>query len=108
MRARQKRSAEDIVALETRIKNQDSLQQEREIAFEAANAQLTRAFTELANQSLKSNSENFLRLAEQNLGAQQEKAKHDLGEREKAVEAAQMDKAIELYLDPSYLQLTKS
>ena len=86
MRGRQARSARDVDALETRIKNQDSLQQEREIAFEAANAQLTRAFTELANQSLKSNSENFLRLAEQNLGAQQEKAKHDFGEREKAVE----------------------
>jgi DNA recombination protein RmuC len=71
---------------EARIKNQESLQQERQIAFEAANAQLTRAFSELANQSLKSNSENFLRLAEQNLGTQQEKAKRELGEREKAVE----------------------
>lgn len=70
----------------TRIKNQEALQQEREIAFEAANAQLTRAFSELANQSLRSNSENFLRLAEQNLGTQQEKAKRELSEREKAVE----------------------
>jgi DNA recombination protein RmuC len=72
--------------LESRIKNQEALQQEREIAFEAANSQLTRAFSELANQSLKSNSENFLRLAEQNLGTQQEKAKRELSEREKAVE----------------------
>lgn len=72
--------------LEARIKNQEALQTEREIAFEAANSQLTRAFSELANQSLKSNSENFLRLAEQNLGTQQEKAKRELGEREKAVE----------------------
>jgi DNA recombination protein RmuC len=73
--------------LAEKIKSQESLQQERQIAFEAANAQLTRAFNELANQSLKANSENFLRLAEQNLGAQQEKAKHELSEREKAVEA---------------------
>jgi DNA recombination protein RmuC len=73
--------------LESQIKTQASLQQERETAFEAANAQLTRAFSELANQSLKSNSESFLRLAEQNLGVQQEKAKRDLGEREKAVES---------------------
>ncbi len=73
--------------LESQIRNQASLQQEREIAFEAANAQLTKAFAELANQSLQSNSENFLRLAEQNLGAQQEKAKRELSEREKAVEA---------------------
>ena len=40
----------------------------------------------MSNQSLKSNSESFLRLAEQNLGTQQEKAKRDLSEREKAVE----------------------
>lgn len=73
--------------LAAQIKTQESLQQERRIAFEAANAQLTRAFSELANQSLKSNSESFLRLAEQNLGAQQEKARHELSEREKAVEA---------------------
>ncbi len=105
MRARQKRSAEDIAALETRIKNQDSLQQEREIAFEAANAQLTRAFSELANQSLKSNSENFLRLAEQNLGAQQEKAKHDLGEREKAVE--NMVKPIQKALEAAQKQISE-
>ncbi len=105
MRARQNRSAEDIAALETRIKNQDSLQQEREIAFEAANAQLTRAFTELANQSLKSNSENFLRLAEQNLGAQQEKAKHDLSEREKAVE--NMVKPIQKALEAAQKQISE-
>jgi len=105
MRGRHARSAEDIAALETRIKNQDSLQQEREIAFEAANAQLTRAFTELANQSLKSNSENFLRLAEQNLGAQQEKAKHDFGEREKAVE--NMVKPIQKALEAAQKQISE-
>ena len=51
-------------AMEAQIKNQESVQQEREIAFEAANAQLTRAFSDLANQSLKANSETFLQLAE--------------------------------------------
>ena len=105
MRGRQARSARDVDALETRIKNQDSLQQEREIAFEAANAQLTRAFTELANQSLKSNSENFLRLAEQNLGAQQDKAKHDFGEREKAVE--NMVKPIQKALEAAQKQISE-
>jgi hypothetical protein len=105
MRGRQARSAEDIAALETQLKSQDSLQQEREIAFEAANAQLTRAFTELANQSLKSNSENFLRLAEQNLGAQQDKAKHDFGEREKAVE--NMVKPIQKALEAAQKQISE-
>ena len=72
--------------LEAVLSNQEALQRERESAFEAARLQLTSAFSDLANQSLKSNSENFLRLAEQNLGAQQDKAKRDFGDREKAIE----------------------
>ena len=85
-RQRRKRLIEKISLTENELKNQETLQQEREAAFELANAKLTAAFSDLANQSLKSNSENFLRLAEQNLGTQQEKAKRELSEREKAVE----------------------
>jgi len=92
-------------AMEAQIKNQESIQKEREIAFEAANAQLTRAFSELANQSLKSNSETFLQLAEQNLGTQQEKAKRELSEREKAVEA--LVKPIREALDASQKQIAE-
>ena len=92
-------------ALKARIRSQEALQQEREIAFEAANAQLTKAFSELANQSLRSNSENFLRLAEQNLGAHQEKAKRELSEREKAVEA--LVKPIRESLDASRQQIAE-
>ncbi len=91
--------------LETQIKNQEALQQEREIAFEAANAQLTRAFSELANQSLQANSESFLRLAEQNLGTQQERAKRELGEREKAVE--NLVKPIRDSLDAAQRQISE-
>ena len=76
----------EIASLEVQVKNQDSLQQERDIAFEAATSRLARSFSEMSSQSMQSNSENFLRLAEQNLGTQQEKAKRELGEREKAVE----------------------
>lgn len=72
--------------LETMLSNEEALGRERQMAFEAARAQLTNAFSDLANKSLQSNSENFLRLAEQNLGAQQERARRDLGEREKAIE----------------------
>jgi len=92
-------------AMEAQIRNQESIQKEREIAFEAANAQLTRAFSELANQSLKSNSETFLQLAEQNLGTQQEKAKRELSEREKAVEA--LVKPIREALDASQKQIAE-
>lgn len=91
--------------MESRIKNQESIQKEREIAFEAANAQLTRAFSDLANQSLKSNSETFLQLAEQNLGTQQEKAKRELSEREKAVEA--LVKPIRESLEASQRQIAE-
>jgi len=73
-------------ARDTQIKAQDALQAERQAAFEQASNQLARAFSELANQSLKANSENFLRMAEQNLGAHQERAKRELSEREQAVE----------------------
>ncbi len=73
--------------LEVQIKSQDALRSERETAHEAANARLAQAFSELSNQSLRSNSDSFLKLAEQHLNVQNEKAKRELGDREKAVEA---------------------
>ncbi len=85
-RRRRHRLEAELETLETSLKNQEALQNERETAFEAANARLAQSFADLANRSLASNSENFLRLAEQNLSAQQERAKRELGEREKAVE----------------------
>jgi len=90
--------------LEAVIKNEEALQREREIAFETARSQLTTAFSELANQSLKSNSENFLRLAKEKLGAQQDQAKRDLGDREKAIE--DLVKPIRDSLEASRKQIT--
>jgi DNA recombination protein RmuC len=86
LRNRQRRLDNDNRLLETRIKDQDALQRERDSAYEAATTRLATAFSDLANQSLKANSETFLRLAEQNLGAHQERAKRELGDREQAVE----------------------
>jgi DNA recombination protein RmuC len=86
LRSRQRRQRETVAVLGDRIKDQEALQVERESAFEAATSRLATAFSDLSNQSLKSNSENFLRLAEQNLGAQHERAKRELGDREQAVE----------------------
>jgi DNA recombination protein RmuC len=68
------------------LKHQEALQEERHAAFELANAKLTQAFAEISNRSLRANSDTFLQLAQQNLETQQEKAKRELGEREKAVE----------------------
>ena len=86
MRTRKQRVEEQLAATEVRLKDQDALQLEREAAYGAATAKLTTEFSVLANQTLRSNSETFLRLAEQNLGAQQERAKRELGAREQAVE----------------------
>ena len=85
-RGREKRLRNELELLNTRVKDQEALQAERDAAFSAATGRLATAFSDLANQSLKANSETFLRLAEQNLGAQHERAKRELGEREQAVE----------------------
>ena len=85
-RSRRKQLENDLHLKETQIKDQEALQHERDSAYEAATTRLATAFSDLANQSLKSNSENFLRLAEQNLNAHQERAKRELGDREQAVE----------------------
>ena len=85
-RSRRSRLETEIDFLEDKIKNQDAIQSERDAAFQAASAELARSFSELANRSLQSNSENFLRLAEQKMNVQTEKAKRELSEREKAVE----------------------
>ena len=85
------------------LKSQEALQQEREAAFELANAKLTQAFADVSNRSLKANSDTFLKLAEQNLEAQQAKAKNELTEREKAVES--LVKPIRDALDASQKQI---
>ena len=86
VRGRWLRMQQELELLETKLKDQDALRLERESAFEATTSRLATAFSELANRSLRSNSEHFLRLAEQNLGAHQEKAKRELSAREQAVE----------------------
>ena len=85
-RSKQRHLQEYIKLLEASVKDQDTLQMERDSAFEVARSKLATEFSEMANQSLKANSETFLRLAEQNLGAQQERANRELGNREQAVE----------------------
>jgi len=103
---RQRRELEeDIETLTAQLKSQQELVSERESAFEAASARLARSFSDLSQQSLRSNSETFLRLAEQNLGTQQERAKRELSEREKAVE--NLVKPIRDALDASQRQIAE-
>ena len=47
---------------------------------------LINIFQDIANKSLKDNSEIFLKIADHQLGKQQEKVKSDLNEKEQAVE----------------------
>ena len=86
-RHRRKTLLEQLEAAELRLKNQEALQEEREAAFELAHAKLTQAFADISNRSLRANSDTFLQLARQNLETHQEKARSELSEREKAVEA---------------------
>jgi DNA recombination protein RmuC len=88
---------------EARLKSQEALEREREQAFEIANARLIQSFAEVSSRSLRDNSTNFLQLAEQHLNVHSEKAKRDLGEREKAVE--NLVKPIRDALDASRQQI---
>ena len=60
--------------------------QKRNADYDATKNQLKSEFLDIAQQSLQNNNEQFLQLAEQNLGVHQERAKRELSEREKAVE----------------------
>lgn len=102
-RRRETRLLGELDQAEANLKSQEAIQEEREAAFDLANAKLTQAFTDIANRSLQANSDTFLKLAEQNLGTHQEKAKRELSEREKAVE--ELVKPIRDALQASHKQI---
>jgi DNA recombination protein RmuC len=104
-RRRESRLLGDLEQAEANLKGQEAIQREREAAFELANARLTEAFADISNRSLRANSDTFLKLAEQNLGTHQEKAKRELSEREKAVE--ELVKPIRDALDASHKQISE-
>jgi DNA recombination protein RmuC len=89
--------------VELRLKSQETLEREREQALELANARLMQSFAELSSRSLRDNSHSFLQLAEQHLNLHNEKARRELGEREKAVE--NLVKPIRDALDASRQQI---
>ena len=84
---------------------QNRMNEERDAAFDLANAKLTEAFADLSNRSLQANSDTFLKLAEQRMETQQERAKGELNEREKAVEA--LVKPIRDALEASQKQISE-
>ena len=104
-RRRQNRLRGDIDELESSLKNQKELQQEREAAFELANAKLTQAFADVSNRSLRANSDTFLKLAEQNLETRQAKVEGEFEKREQAVE--ELVKPIRDALEASRKQISE-
>ena len=103
-RHRRRALLQQLEASALRLKNQEALQAEREAAFELAHAKLTQAFADIANRSLRANSDTFLKLAEQNLETRQAKVESDFEKREKAVE--ELVKPIQDALHASHKQIS--
>ena len=68
------------------LKHQAKVEEERQDALDLAQERLGAAFGSLATEHLRSNTETFLRLARESLGAHHERARGDLAAREQAVE----------------------
>src|SRR5450631_747861 len=77
----------ELTTLQAQIKTEEVARSEREQALERAREQLRAVFGELAQDSLKSNSEIFLQLARERLSRQQLDASAALKERETAIES---------------------
>jgi DNA recombination protein RmuC len=86
-RRREQQLAVDLAVAQSQIKNQEQIERERVLALDHAMSKLTNNFDSVAGQSLRANSEVFLKLAREHLGAHQQTASATLTEREKAIEA---------------------
>ena len=64
----------EIAELRSKVKLQDAIERERALAMTQAEVRMTASFGKLANESLARSSENFLRLARENLGKHQAQA----------------------------------
>src|SRR5277367_1102648 len=93
----------ELELLRARLKSEESLSAERELALTRAREQLQGVFGQLARDTLQSNSETFLQLARQHLAHQQSDASQALKERETAIEA--MIAPIREALDKTALQV---
>lgn len=83
-RAREQAARAD--AAQAQLDQRSALADERDAMLDAAEKQLGGAFDALAQRSLRSNSESFLQLANENFGRYQERATASLAQKEKAVQ----------------------
>jgi DNA recombination protein RmuC len=86
-RARTESLHVELAVLKAQVKTEQQLEQERQDALKLAMERVTSSFDSVAGQSLRSNSEMFLKLAREHLGQHQQKAVANLSEREKAIES---------------------
>jgi DNA recombination protein RmuC len=77
----------ELAAARAEVRSAADLAREREQALDLALARLRTGFDSVASDALRGNSEVFLQLAGQVMGQQQELAKRNFSEREKAVES---------------------
>jgi DNA recombination protein RmuC len=86
MQRRQQSLQSDNTRLSTELALERERAQERSAAFEQARAQLSETFSSLSSQALKHNTEEFLKLAQENLKQVQLQAQHELAQKEKTIE----------------------
>lgn len=97
------RQRAEIDALNASLKAEADIEKERREALHHAEQRLVSSFAELAHRSLAQNSDSFLRLARESMGKHHERAKSDLGEREKAIEG--LVKPIQESLEKTHRQI---
>ena len=85
-RRREQQLAVELAVAQSQVKTQEQLERERTAGIDQAMAKLAASFDTVAGQSLRANSEVFLRLAREHLGAHNQAAAATLTEREKAIE----------------------
>ncbi|MGI9343537.1 MAG: DNA recombination protein RmuC, partial [Gammaproteobacteria bacterium] len=93
----------ELAEVRGQVKSQPALAEERRLAIQHVEQQLSGVFAELANRSLAFNSDNFLKLATQTLGTHQERARSDLGAKQQAI--TELIKPIQDALDKTHRQI---
>lgn len=77
----------ELAVLRSQVKTEEQLERERQASLDRALEKLKGEFDSVAGQSLRTNSELFLRLAREHLSQHQQSAVAALSEREKAIES---------------------
>jgi len=83
---REQQLTNELAALQSQVKSQTLLEQERQTALQLTMDRLAKDFDSVAGQTLRANSEVFLKLAREHLGQHNQSAVANLVEREKAIE----------------------